>query len=107
MTKGLAAFLVFVCILFALNFAIWVRLRRAKHFAQADALHCNIIHEPKSGCPSGYTREAKPRFTEKNGSKQFACVSTDPNKAACVDVIWPGENMQMQMLIEPDEPRKP
>jgi hypothetical protein len=66
-------------------------------------LSCNIVHETKQGCPQGYQRESKPRFTEKDGSKQFACVSQDKSKEQCVDVLKPGESVNMEFHIRIDE----
>ena len=57
-------------------------------------LTCNVIHEPKpgAGCPTGYVKEKQPRFTEKSGAKEYACVSANVQKEACIDVLRPGES---------------
>jgi hypothetical protein len=76
---------------------------------------CSVIHEPKSGCPKGYTRELEPRFTERDHSKEFACVAKDPEQyQACTDVLRPGEVESVEVQIEiipaqpapPDQPKK-
>lgn len=83
--------------------------------SQADSLLsrsanvCAIIHKPSSGCPGGYVQEKRPRFTERDGSKEFACISRDPSKEPCTDVLKPGESMGLFFQIpvpEPDEPPK-
>jgi hypothetical protein len=79
-----------------------------KHAAETD-LTCAIIHKPSSGCPGGYVQEKRPRFTERDGSKEFACISRDPSKEPCTDVLKPGESMGLFFQIpvpEPDEPPK-
>ena len=64
---------------------------------------CAVIHKPASGCPKGYVAEKAARFTERDGSKQFACVSSDPAKKQCTDVLKAGESMEMWFRI-PVEP---
>jgi hypothetical protein len=54
-------------------------------------LTCAVIHESKQGCPQGYVREKHQRFTEKDGSREYACVSDDLAKPGCTDVLRPGE----------------
>lgn len=62
-------------------------------------LSCAVIHESKTmGCPRGYTREADPRFTEKDGSKQFACVAS-VQKPPCIDVLEPGESVKFTIQL--------
>jgi hypothetical protein len=68
---------------------------------------CAVIHKPESGCPSGYALEKSPRFTERDGSKQFACVSRDPSKDHCTDILRPGESMEMILEIPVPEPETP
>ena len=58
---------------------------------------CNVIHEPTSGCPSVYLRAATPRFAERNGSKLFACISTDSRKQQCSDELGPGERVSVSV----------
>ena len=60
-------------------------------------LTCNVIHEPKGGCPSGYGREFEPRFTEKNGAKEYACVSHEAAKEGCIDELRPGESVGVEV----------
>jgi hypothetical protein len=62
-------------------------------------LTCSTIHEPKpgAGCPSGYVKEKRPRFTERDGSKEYACVSIDPNKSSCMDVLRSGETVAVTL----------
>jgi hypothetical protein len=67
-------------------------------------LTCQIIHQPKQGCPSGYVREDSPRFTEKDGSKEFACLSSDPTKESCTDVLRPGEGEVIMFEIPAPAP---
>lgn len=69
--------------------------------------HCAVIHMPRSGvCPAGYTKERAPRFTEKDGSKEFGCASMDPSKQGCVDELRSGEQMEilLPMPLPEDEP---
>jgi hypothetical protein len=87
--------------------------------SQADALSnlvhahdkspsaCAIIHKPASGCPKGYTQEKRPYFTEKDGSKEFACLAADPSKESCVDVLKAGESLEMHLMIPVPEPESP
>lgn len=65
-------------------------------------LTCGVIHAPQQGCPAGYVKEARPRFTEKDGSKEFACV--DKNKPQCFDVLKPGEGMSLTFEFQEEEP---
>jgi hypothetical protein len=67
---------------------------------KSPSLKCSTIHEPKGGCPTGYTKESSPRFTERNGSKEYACVSPDPNKEGCTDYLDPGEMMGVPVEFE-------
>ena len=70
-------------------------------------LTCAIIHEPATGCPTGYLREKTARFTEKDGTKQFACVAHDPAKERCTDVLNPGESESIMLFKQPEtEPAK-
>lgn len=70
----------------------------AKPKAEAKPdLTCGVIHMPKQGCPEGYIRELYPRFTERNGSKEFACI--DRLKEQCTDVLMPGESEGIQFEI--------
>jgi hypothetical protein len=81
---------------------VGVMLYRAQ---QSLALTCAIVHRPKSGeCPLGYLPEIKPRFTERDGSKQYACVSTDPAKAFCTDVLKSGESETLEFFVKPEDP---
>jgi hypothetical protein len=64
-------------------------------------LTCNVIHEPAKGCPQGYVRENKPRFTERDGSTIFACVSHDPKKERCTDELRSGESVTIQLFWGP------
>lgn len=73
--------------------------------AVSSAPDCNVIHRPERGCPAGYQMETYPRFTERDGTKEFACVTDDPAKEPCVDVLKPGETMHI--LLFPTEPEKP
>jgi hypothetical protein len=73
------------------------------HRAAPESSVCAVVHENPAGCPAGYMREKQPRFTEKNGSKQFACVSRDPAKQNCIDVLKPGESMGLEIEIESDD----
>jgi hypothetical protein len=78
--------------------------------AAKDGNECVLIHKPKSGCPAGYVQEKRPRFTERDGSKQFACLSDDPSKEPCTDVLMPGESEDyiFQIPIAPPEnPNQP
>lgn len=61
-----------------------------KHLTQ-PSLSCAVLHRPKDGCPKGYVPEAFPRFTDRDGSKEFACVSSDPKKEPCTDMLKSGE----------------
>ncbi len=70
--------------------------------SQQSASVCSVIHKPQSGCPNGYVEEKRPRFTERDGSKQFACISDDPKKQGCLDVLKPGETVEMFFEIDPD-----
>jgi hypothetical protein len=67
---------------------------------------CALIHKPKSGCPQGYVQEKQPSFTERDGSREFACISDDPKKKNCIDELRPGESFGMQFVI-PIEPERP
>lgn len=67
----------------------------------APDLTCNVIHEPKGGCPAGYEREATPRFTEKDGSKEYACVARVAGKEQCTDVLKPGETETFEIEVRP------
>jgi hypothetical protein len=76
----------------------------------APDLTCNVIHEPTTGCPSGYVKELKPRFLEKNGVKEFACVSTDVQKETCTDVLKAGESETIYLSppdVDVDSPTLP
>lgn len=68
---------------------------------------CAIIHQPKAGCPDGFAREATPRFTEEDGSKQFACVADQNTKREqCTDYIMPGEREELEIpliIVKPFE----
>jgi hypothetical protein len=66
---------------------------------------CALIHKPKAGCPQGYVQEKHPRFTEQDGSREFACESGDPAKKPCIDELRPGERIQFQVVI-PIEPEQ-
>jgi hypothetical protein len=74
---------------------IFFRLRQPSAKISFAPPECNVIHKPSSGCPSGYEMEATPRFTESDGSKQFACVSHSKAIEECVDVLNPGESMSI------------
>lgn len=63
------------------------------------SLTCAIIHKPaKAECPKGYTQEKTPRFTERNGAKEFACLSSDPAKEQCTDVLKGGESVTFRLF---------
>lgn len=49
-----------------------------------------IIHKPKTGCPTGYTL-AVAAFLERDGSSLDACVSNTRKKYS-IDVLNPGES---------------
>ena len=66
---------------------------------RTNAFGCSVIHEPKGGCPSGFTKEPNPRFTEKDGKREYACVSDDPKKEPCTDEIRGGESMELWLPI--------
>lgn len=68
---------------------------------------CAVIHRPAAGCPAGYSAEVEPRFTEPDGSKQFACVSRDPHKQDCTDVLHPGEGEELHFEIHLPETTEP
>jgi hypothetical protein len=70
---------------------------------------CAVIHQPKTGCPTGYVRESKPRFTERNGSREYACAARDPKKEQCFDVLKPGESVGFTVIIPAEDaaPTKP
>lgn len=70
------------------------------HLSKPLDLACNIIHEPASGCPAGYLRESYPRF-ERDGKKQYACEDTTRKKKSCIDVLNPGESIDMWFPMEP------
>ena len=68
---------------------------------------CAVIHKPtKAACPAGYVQEATPRFTERDGSKEFACLSDDPTKEQCTDMLKAGESMEFRLEF-PAEPPAP
>jgi hypothetical protein len=67
---------------------------------------CAVIYEPSTGCPRGYVKDEKPIFTERDGTREFACMSSDTSKESCIDVLMPGESMGMEILIQ-QEPKKP
>lgn len=61
---------------------------------------CAVVHEPKDGCPDGYEKEVSPRFTEKDGTKQYACVANENLKREnCTDVLMPGETEELQVPL--------
>lgn len=62
---------------------------------------CRVIHRPANGCPQGYRQEDKPRFTERDGSKQYACLSDDVTKEMCTDVLKSGESEEFQLQLVP------
>jgi len=76
----------FLLALAAVFFTIGVR----QHFPVTS--NCMVIHRPKKGCPPGYTQESEPRFTEKDGSKKYACISQDRGREICIDFLDPGES---------------
>jgi hypothetical protein len=84
--------------------AIFFVLMFAPYHVAPDTT-CSTIHRPKSGCPKGYAQEKHPRFTEKDGSHQFACVSRDPAKEPCLDELRPGETVRFEFATPaPDKP---
>jgi hypothetical protein len=62
-------------------------------------LTCRTIHEPKTGCPNGYVRDKKPIFTERDGSKQYACRSDDVRKEGCIDMLKAGESEEVDVFL--------
>lgn len=73
--------------------------KSGRDYVAATDNHCAVIHKPKAGCPKGYVQEKRPSFTEKDGSRVFACVSDDPAKAMCIDELRPGESVEMHLFI--------
>lgn len=67
---------------------------------------CMVIHRPAKGCPPGYKPYSEPTFTEKDGSKQFACWTDDPSKEPCIDTLRSGETYRMQELAVPHERKR-
>jgi hypothetical protein len=101
---------ILVVVVLVLNVVLQILIAVDRHklhlLRRKSATECAIIHEPASGCPPDYRKEIKPRFTEADGSKQYACVSPDPAKGECVDAINPGERVEMIFHVEmPSEPR--
>jgi hypothetical protein len=64
-----------------------------------SASRCAVVHKPAAGCPPNYTLEPKPRFTERDGSKEFACVSRDPTTEPCTDVLKAGESETIELFV--------
>lgn len=62
-----------------------------KKISQEEPPHCQIIHRPPGGCPSGYT-EAGAIFKEKDGSKQYGCQATRETECQ-IDLLLPGESI--------------
>lgn len=73
-------------------------LAGCSHAIDKDA---GIIHQPKSGCPAGY-KEAKGFFHQRSGATSSACI--DPSKEPVIDVLNPGESVEM--TIEVPQPAK-
>lgn len=77
-------------------------------FSQPQA-SCNVIHEPPSGCPRGYVKEKRPRFTERDGEKVFACLADEPGHEDCTDVLNPGESEEIGVIVHhvvrPESPK--
>jgi hypothetical protein len=74
------------------NIALHVR----RKYLHDKSQQCAVIHKPaKAECPKGYTQEQTPRFTEKDGSKVFACFSQDSTKSDCIDFLAPGEHVEL------------
>jgi hypothetical protein len=93
----------FVLIVAILVFDI-VLIARHKHSPEKPS-NCAVIHKPAKGdCPQGYIRETVPRFTERDGSKEFACLSADPTKEQCTDMLKAGESMEFRLFLEPEPP---
>lgn len=90
-----AAFIVLIAVIIGSSH------RGASHIEVAkETTQCNIIDEPVSGCPKGYSKEQVPRFTERNGEKEFACVAAQiEHKENCTDMLKGGESEQIIIEI--------
>lgn len=89
-----------------------IKLLQDRHDKEAkqqtsETLECSVIHAPIAGCPTGYKRESSPRFTERDGSKEYACVSRDQKKEPCVDVLKAGESMTVTLPFIPRQSEVP
>jgi len=81
--------------------------------AQSGARHepkCRAIHEPKSGCPEGWTKRPA-AFTEKDGTKIAGCElpRDSPGFDDCLDYLKAGESFTMNVplpLLSPTPVRK-
>lgn len=74
--------------------------RKVWHDVGSSQLTCYVIHKPATGCPPNW-REAVNAFTEKDGSKQSACIA--PPEAAfenCIDLLYPGEVVRFEIPTE-------
>jgi hypothetical protein len=84
-----------------------VLIARHKHLVEKSS-NCAVIHKPaKAECPKGYAQESTPRFTEREGSKEFACVSGDPTKEQCTDMLKGGESETFRLFEVVPEPPAP
>jgi hypothetical protein len=94
-----------IVIILAFDFVL---IARHKHLVEKSS-NCAVIHKPaKAECPKGYTQEQTPRFTERNGSKEFACVSADPAKEQCTDMLKAGESVTFRLFeFDPEPLREP
>lgn len=100
---------IFAISVFALALALLLVARKHYDDLEQEAVsRCAIIHEPKSGCPKGFSREPKPRFTERDGSKEFACIAGDDmGKEMCIDVLKSGEEIDLGIFfVRPAEQPK-
>lgn len=80
-------------------------IARHKH-SPAKPSNCAVIHKPaKAECPKGYTQEQTPRFTERDGSKEFACLSVDGTKENCTDMLKAGESVTFRLFEFDQEPQ--
>lgn len=96
----------FVLIVAILVFDIGL-IARHKHSPEKPS-NCAVIHKPAKGdCPQGYIRETVPRFTERDGSKEFACLSADPAKEQCTDMLKAGESVTFRLFEFDPEPPAP
>jgi hypothetical protein len=73
----------------------------------SDGRRFEIIHRPKDGCPRDYSTE-KDFFTERDGSKQSACVAkpgASNVEKGSIDVLGAGEGFMLRfVIIPPEEP---